>query len=207
MSSAESPNVTRSTARPRAAVFLDRDGTINVDSGYVWHPRDLVLIAGSAAAIRRLNLADYLVIVVTNQSGVARGYFDEAAIHRFHQALSAQLAVAGARIDRFYFCPFHPTCGQGLHRRSSRLRKPEIGMFELATRDFSISVSRSWMVGDQAVDMEFARRSGLRRILVTGDRKLSAEERALPDVIFEPSLAKAVDRILRGRGAGSVETS
>ena len=93
--------------RMRPCAFLDRDGTLNVDTGYTHRPEDLTLVEGAREAVRRLNDRGWLVVVVTNQSGIARGYFDEAAMHRFHDAVQAELAQAGARIDAFYFCPHH----------------------------------------------------------------------------------------------------
>lgn len=150
----------------RPAVFLDRDGTINVDHGFVHRPEDLELIEGAAQSIARLNRADFHVIVVTNQSGVARGLFTETDVERFHLEIEARLRAAGGHIDRWYYCPFHPTDGIGAYRCESRLRKPDIGMFERACGDFDIDVTRSWMIGDKLEDMVFARRCGLRGVLV-----------------------------------------
>lgn len=150
----------------RPAVFLDRDGVINRDTGYVHRPDQLEFLPGVGAAIRALNRAGYWVIVVTNQSGVARGFFGEEAVDTLHRYMSQQLARHAARVDQYYYCPFHPVHGQGQYRRQSSWRKPGIGMFEQALRDFSIEVGRSWMVGDAMTDMEFARKAGLQAIFV-----------------------------------------
>jgi D-glycero-D-manno-heptose 1,7-bisphosphate phosphatase len=178
----------------RPAVFLDRDGTINVDSGYVWRARDLELCPGAAEGIARLNDAGHLVIVVTNQSGVARGYFSEDDVTAFHRVLSDTLNAHGAHVDAFYYAPFHPSEGKGRYRCESRLRKPDIGMFELAMHDFAIDVERSWMVGDHLHDMEFARRAGLRAILVGSVPRHPSEGE--PPFAWARDLASATGRIL-----------
>lgn len=153
-----------SLARP--AVFLDRDGTINWDHGYVHRADQFEFIPGAPAAIRSLNAMGYLVLVVTNQAGVARGYYSEIDVRRLHAHVDRELAAQGARVDAYYHCPFHPTHGLGRYRRTSSCRKPGTGMFTRACRDFHVDVPRSWMVGDSESDMEFSRRAGLRGIRV-----------------------------------------
>lgn len=150
----------------KPAVFLDRDGTLIVDRGYVHRVEDLAFIDGAVDAIAALNRQGWLVIVVTNQSGVARGYYSETDVERFHRAMRAELAKAGARVDAFYHCPYHPTAGLGRYRRDSPMRKPATGMFVRACDDYAIDVEASWMVGDKLDDMRFARAAGLRGILV-----------------------------------------
>lgn len=187
-----------SALSPRPAVFLDRDGTLNVDRGYTHRVEDLELAPGAAEAIARLNRADFLVIVVTNQSGVGRGYYDETAVARFHAAIEARLAKAGAHIDAFYFCPFHPHAAVARYRRASPLRKPDTGMFDLARADFPIDVARSWMIGDKLDDMHFARQAGLRGILVptVGEGAPVASEVEALGFLSSPNLTDAVARIL-----------
>lgn len=149
----------------RPAVFLDRDGTLVRDDGYVHAIADLEILAHVAAGLSALKRAGFLLIVVTNQSGVARGLYAEADVVRFHAELNARLGPA-AEIDAFYFCPFHPEAVLPQYRQASRLRKPDIGMFHEACRDFAIAVERSYMIGDRKSDAEFGARAGLHPILI-----------------------------------------
>ena len=112
----------------RRAVFLDRDGTINEEKDYLWRIEDFVFIPGAPEAIRRLREAGYLVIVVTNQSGVARGYFGMAEVEALHRHLQRELARFGTAVDAFYVCPHHPTEGQGEYRRDCDCRKGRPGL-------------------------------------------------------------------------------
>jgi D-glycero-D-manno-heptose 1,7-bisphosphate phosphatase len=155
------------TGRP--AAFLDRDGVLNVDLGYVHRVENLKWVPGAQAAVRRLNEAGYLVIVATNQSGIGRGYYDEAAMQAVHDQLAADLAVAGARIDAFYFCPSHEDAVEDRYRHADHPdRKPNPGMLLKAMRDFSVDGARSFMIGDKPSDMEAARRAGLTGHLFEG---------------------------------------
>jgi D-glycero-D-manno-heptose 1,7-bisphosphate phosphatase len=143
----------------RRAVFLDRDGTISEEVGYLNHASRFRLFPFVAAAVRRLNEAGLPVIVVTNQSGVGRGYFPEALVHEVHDLMNRQLANAGARIDAVYFCP-HTSAD------ACTCRKPKTGMLERAALEHGIDVQRSFVVGDRYVDIELARNAGTRSILV-----------------------------------------
>jgi D-glycero-D-manno-heptose 1,7-bisphosphate phosphatase len=146
----------------RPAAFLDRDGVLNVDLGYVHRIEDLEWVAGAPSAVRRLNDAGYLVIVVTNQSGIGRGYYDEASMESVHQALRAHLAEAGARIDAIYACPFHPEAIVERFRHPDHPdRKPNPGLLLRAMEEFPIDPARSFMIGDKDSDMEAARRAGV----------------------------------------------
>lgn len=153
------------SSKGRACVFLDRDGTLNVDVGYAHRPDQLVLVADVASSLAALRRAGLLLIVVTNQSGVARGFYSEAELVRFHECLDQELGPEAAP-DAYYYCPYHPDALVPAYRQDSPLRKPDIGMFERARADFPIDVQRSFMIGDTSGDMEFARRAGLRAILV-----------------------------------------
>jgi D-glycero-D-manno-heptose 1,7-bisphosphate phosphatase len=148
------------------AVFLDRDGTIIEDTGYLGDPNDVKLLPGSAEAIRRLAQAGHLIVMVSNQSGVARGLFDEAAVSRVHARLVALLAAEGAKLDGSYYCPYLSEATVEAYRRDSDLRKPKPGMLHQASRKMAIDLSRSWMVGDSRCDVEAGRRAGCRTILV-----------------------------------------
>lgn len=156
------------SARP--AAFLDRDGVLNVDTGYPHRPDELVLTPTAAAGVRRLNEAGYLVLVLTNQSGVARGLFDLAAVDRFHAAIRHRLAQAGAHVDAFYVAPYHPDGTVAAFAIEHDDRKPGAGMFRRACRDFRILMPRSFMIGDKPSDMEAARRAGVRGVMVAADR-------------------------------------
>ncbi|HZC15939.1 MAG TPA: HAD family hydrolase, partial [Caulobacteraceae bacterium] len=138
--------------------ILDRDGVLNVDPGYAHRPDQLVLVKGAAAAVRRLNDAGWAVAAVTNQSGVARGLYDEAAVGRFHSAMDAALAAAGAHVDAWYYCPFHPDAVVAAYRHADHPdRKPNPGMVLRALADFSVSPASAFLIGDQASDIEAAR--------------------------------------------------
>ncbi len=152
----------------QTAVFLDRDGTIIEDTGYLGDPNDVKLLPGSAEAIRRLAQAGHVVVIVSNQSGVARGLFDEAAVSRVHARLETLLATEGAKLDGYYYCPYLSGAEVTVeaYRRDSDLRKPMPGMLHQASRELAIDLSRSWMVGDSRCDMEAGRRAGCRTILV-----------------------------------------
>jgi D-glycero-D-manno-heptose 1,7-bisphosphate phosphatase len=150
----------------RPAVFLDRDGTIIEDAGYLSDPAAMVLLPRSAAAIRRLKAAGFLVMVVTNQAGVARGLFAEGAVQEVHAALQAALAPEGAAIDAFYYCPHHPEGSVDAYRRRCECRKPAAGMLHAAAREHDVDLQRSWMVGDKPLDVEAGLAAGCRSIQV-----------------------------------------
>ena len=146
----------------RPAAFLDRDGVLIVDSGYPHRPDQLVLIPGAAEAVKRLNEAGYVTVIVTNQSGVARGMFDEETMHGFNALLVERLAEAGARIDAVYACPFHADAVDARYRHPDHPdRKPNPGMLLKAITEHDLDPARSLMIGDQPSDMEAARRAGV----------------------------------------------
>jgi D-glycero-D-manno-heptose 1,7-bisphosphate phosphatase len=146
----------------RPAAFLDRDGVLIVDSGYPHRPDQLVLIPGAAEAVKRLNEAGYVTVIVTNQSGVARGMFDEETMHGFNALLVERLAEAGARIDAVYACPFHADAVDARYRHPDHPdRKPNPGMLLKAITEHDLDPARSLMIGDQPSDIEAARRAGV----------------------------------------------
>lgn len=148
------------------AVFLDRDGTINEEVGYLDRIEKLRLLPGAAAAIRRINESGMKAVVVTNQSGIARGLFDEAFVARVHARLREMLRAEGALIDAFYFCPHHPTEGRGSYLKTCGCRKPAPGMLLLAAEELRINLNRSYMVGDTLKDVEAGTGVGARGVLV-----------------------------------------
>ena len=147
---------------PRPAAFLDRDGVLNVDRDYVHRIEQVEWIDGAAEAVKLLNDAGYLVIVVTNQSGVARGYYEESAVGVLHAHMQAWLAARGARIDAFYYCPHHPEGTIERFAITCACRKPGIGMLEQATADWPIDRARSFMIGDKDIDVAAATAFGIR---------------------------------------------
>jgi D-glycero-D-manno-heptose 1,7-bisphosphate phosphatase len=153
----------------RPALFLDRDGVLNEDRGYVARWEDFRWIPGAREAIATFNRAGWLVIVVTNQSGVGRGYYTEAEMHALHARMAEELAGAGARIDAFYFAPHHPEAPSEAYRHPDPPdRKPNPGMILRALAEWPIERDRSVLVGDKASDMEAAARAGLRGLLFPG---------------------------------------
>lgn len=146
----------------RPGAFLDRDGVLIVDCGYPHRPDQLILIPGAAEAVKRLNAAGYVVVIVTNQSGVARGLFSEETMHGFNALLVQRLAEAGARIDAVYACPFHAEAVDDRYRHPDHPdRKPNPGMLLKAVAEHDLDPARSLMIGDQPSDMEAARRAGV----------------------------------------------
>lgn len=149
--------------------FLDRDGVLIEDSGYPHLDEHLRLIPGAAAAVRRLNELGYRTVIVTNQSGVARGLFDEDRMHAFNALLLERLAEEGARIDAVYACPFHGEATVERYRHPDHPdRKPNPGMLLRAIAEHDIDPARSFMVGDQPSDMEAARRAGVKGLRFEG---------------------------------------
>jgi D-glycero-D-manno-heptose 1,7-bisphosphate phosphatase len=148
------------------AVFLDRDGTINEEVGYLKHFDDLRLFPFTAKAVGMIREAGMKAVVVSNQSGVARGFFDEDFVTALHERINAILSQEGTGIDRFYFCPHHPTEGLGEYVRDCHCRKPKTGMLLQASKELDIDLSRSYMVGDTERDLETARNAGVTGVLV-----------------------------------------
>ncbi len=184
----------------KRAVFLDRDGTINVEVGYLSRPEDFALIEGSAPAIRRLNDAGFLVVVVSNQSGVARGYFGEDDVKRVNEEMARQLERFGARLDAVYYCPHYPDAAVQEYRRECDCRKPGPGMIRRAEAELGIDVKVSYVVGDHRGDIVLAKNVGARSIMVvTGHGADELEKLRLegvePDLVVK-DLAEATDRIL-----------
>ena len=183
----------------RPAVFLDRDGTINVEKDYLHRAEDFTFIAGVPDAIRRLREAGFLVVVVTNQSGVARGYYPREAVCRLHEHLQQELRRHGAAIDGFYVCPHHPTEGVGDYRIDCDCRKGAPGMLLQAARDHAIDLDRSFMVGDKLADIEAGQAAGCSSLLVRTGYGAKAEPAVLtrfPGTKVCKDLAAAADYIL-----------
>jgi D-glycero-D-manno-heptose 1,7-bisphosphate phosphatase len=150
----------------RPAVFIDRDGTLTDEVGYVNHPSRLRLLPRSAEAIRRLNRAGVAAVIVTNQAGIARGYFSEDVLRAVNAELVAMLERAGARLDGIYVCPHHPTEGPPPYRMLCDCRKPQPGLLLRAADELALDLTRSVMVGDKPSDLEVAPKVGARGVLV-----------------------------------------
>jgi len=150
----------------RPAVFMDRDGTISEEIGYVNHVSRYRVFAYSAEAVRLLNANDWLAILVTNQAGVARGYFTEEMVEKVHGVLESELGRGGARLDAVYYCAHHPLVGEPPYCIDCNCRKPKPGLILRAATEFDIDLSRSWMIGDRYSDIELARNAGVRSVFV-----------------------------------------
>ncbi len=147
----------------RPALFLDRDGVLNEDPGYVYRWEDFRWISGAREAIAAFNAAGWWVFVVTNQSGIGRGYYTEADVIALHAKMSESLQEIGARIDAYYYCPDHPDAVQDRYRHPDPPdRKPNPGMLLRAIAQYPVDLDRSLLVGDKAGDLEAARRAGVR---------------------------------------------
>lgn len=164
----------------RPAAFLDRDGVLNIDKGYVYRKEDFVWIEGAQEAIRILKERGYLIFIVTNQSGVARGYYSEADVKQLHQWMNEQLQENGAGIDGFYYCPHLPEASVEKYRMDCQCRKPLPGLILKAIDEWDINKDASFLIGDGKRDIEAAAAAGIEGYL-----------------FVENNLAVFVERILR----------
>jgi len=165
-------------ANLQPAIFLDRDGTLIRDVGYLTRPEQIELLDGVPAAIRALREAGFRTVVVTNQSAVARGWLTEAALKQIHRLIQDRLANEGARLDAIYYCPHHPSEGVEAYRVVCDCRKPKPGMIQRAVNDLALEPKRSYVLGDQNVDLELALRVGATPVLVrsNGEQTLVSHE-------------------------------
>jgi len=179
------------------AVFLDRDGTIVHDAGYLDDPAKVRLLPGAAEALARLADAGHLLVIVSNQSGIARGLFDEKCLAEVHARVEQLLQEEGARIDGAYYCPYldGPEATVPAYRRDSELRKPKSGMLIQAAKELDIDLTRSWMVGNAPTDVEAGLRAGCRSILVNENGP--ALGKTAPNAYRVASITEAADLILR----------
>jgi D-glycero-D-manno-heptose 1,7-bisphosphate phosphatase len=183
----------------RPAVFLDRDGTLIEDVGYLHHLDQMTVFPWTVDVIRALNRAGLAVVVVTNQSGIARGLFTEAFVDETHRHLSARLAAGGARIDAYYYCPHHPDGVVEAYRQRCDCRKPASGLVDRAVRDLKLDPARSFVVGDKWLDIGLARTAGARGLLVRTGTGAAEEARPEPGVTADAivdNLAAAASWIL-----------
>ena len=182
------------------AVFIDRDGTISEEVGYINHLSRFRLFTYSAAAIKQLHENDYLAIVITNQAGVARGYFSEEMVQDIHKQMTKDLETSGARLDANYYCAHHPSVGEPPYQLDCDCRKPKPGLLFRAAQDYDIDLANSWMIGDRYSDIELAANAGVKSALVLSGygRGEWEHQRAnwtrQPDLVAEDLLA-AVSQI------------
>ena len=177
----------------KRAVFLDRDGLICKDVHHMRSPEQFGLLPGAAEGIKLLNELGLKVIIATNQSGIARGYFTEANLERIHERMLKELAERGARIDAIYFCPHHPD-------ENCPCRKPRIGMLEQAAEDFGLDLSQCFIVGDKKLDVEAGRNAGCPSVLVPGpETETEAEAKADHVVSGLDRAAKLIKSLIGGR--------
>ena len=166
-------------ATKRPAVFFDRDGTLNVDTGYLHEQEKLQWMPEAQKAVKYVNDRGYLAIVITNQSGVARGMFGEEAVKALHAYMNESLGKIGAHLDALYYCPHHPEAAVPSYRQDCDCRKPKRGLIEQACRDFDIDLGHSLMVGDSPRDVECGRGAGVKGVLYEGGSLLELLEQHL----------------------------
>lgn len=180
----------------RPAVFLDRDGTLNVEVEYLHRIENFEWIPGAPEAVRRLNALDVPVLVVTNQAGVAHGHYSEEEVERLHAFMQEELAKRDSRIDAFYYCPYHPDGKVPEYRKQSACRKPNPGMFEQAIQEWGVAPARSFVIGDKNTDLIPGNSLDMTTVRVqTGYGSQEADD-AVPDHVV-PDVRAAVDLIER----------
>lgn len=186
----------------KSAVFLDRDGTINEQMGYINHTCRFQLLPGAAQAIKKLNDAHIPVIVVSNQSGLARGYFPEELLVAVHEKMHKLLAEEGARVDAIYYCPHHPEAKEERFRESCDCRKPKPGLILQASKELGLDPEKSFVVGDRWSDIKTAANCGATSILVRtgygrGDEQYIGPKQTIQPDFKTDDLTGAVDWILK----------
>ncbi|GHU62261.1 hypothetical protein FACS189418_3330 [Clostridia bacterium] len=178
------------------AIFLDRDGTINEEVNYLYEIEKFAFIPGVPEALAQLKKAGYLLLVVTNQAGIARGYYTESDVQLLHSYINQCLFKQSVQIDRFYYCPHHPQ-GKGKYKKECLCRKPNVGMLERACTDFFIDRKKSFLIGDNQGDILAAKNFGIPSILVRTGHGKSVEKQLEKDYLYcAENLAEAVEWIL-----------
>jgi len=174
----------------KSAVFIDRDGTINEESGYLFRKEDCRFIPGAIEAIAQLNKAGFLVVVTTNQSGIARGYYTAVDLEQLHLYMASEIEVAGGKIDGWYYCPHHPD--SAADSSQCDCRKPMPGMLQSAAHELGIDLASSWMIGDKIADVNAGIAAGCQTILVkTGYGAVEAISAQREQTVFDDLSAAA----------------
>jgi len=186
----------------KPAVFIDRDGTINEQRGYINHISRFILLPGVGQAIYLLNKNDYHVVVTSNQSGVAQGYFPVELVHETHELMKRELIKDNAYLDGVYFCPHHPNGIVSGYNKQCTCRKPGTGLIEKVKSDLEIDMDRSFVIGDRWIDIEFAYKAGLPGILVLtgygrGDLEYVIPRKKTKPVFVAEDLLRAVTWLLK----------
>jgi D-glycero-D-manno-heptose 1,7-bisphosphate phosphatase len=186
----------------RPAVFIDRDGTINEQRGYINHISRFALLPGVGKAISLLNMNDHIVVVTSNQSGVARGYFPIQLVKDIHDVMVLELKKYKAYVDRIYFCPHHPDGIVPEYSRQCSCRKPNIGLIKQAQDELDIDMETSYVIGDRLVDIEFSHNANLPGILVLtgygkGEVQYSMPHKGITPAYVAENLLRAVQWILK----------
>lgn len=201
------PSLGERVSRHRIGVFLDRDGTLNQEVDFVRTPEQLLLIPGAAEAVKQLNRRGLATCVISNQSGVARGYLSEKDLTPIHEKLERELACDGAKVDRIYYCPHHPTEGIAPYNIVCDCRKPKPGMLQRGSHELGIELASSFVVGDSIVDIEAGNAVKAKTILVlTGYGKTAHEqcvERNVNVDFVAPTIIEAVNYILNNANGES----
>jgi mannose-1-phosphate guanylyltransferase/phosphomannomutase len=183
------------------AIFLDRDGTLNFDYGWITSPAKIELLPDAADAVRAINNAGLLAVLVTNQPVIARGECSEAELSAIHEKLESVLAQSHAHLDAIYYCPHHPDGGFPGERPEFKVRchcrKPAPGLLESAALDLNIDVTRSWMIGDSERDLGAAAAFGIPAALVASNQQSFKQDITSPEAFRAPSVLEAVQRILK----------
>lgn len=174
----------------KPALFLDRDGVINVDHGYVCKPENFEFIDGIFELVAAASNAGFLVIVITNQAGIGRGYYSEADFHSLTAWMNREFSKRGIHVDDVYFCPFHPIHGVGRYLKDSVCRKPEPGMILRAQKEHNIDLGCSVLIGDKLTDMEAGKRAGVGTLLYLEGKSDCA------DAIHITRLSQAIPYVL-----------
>lgn len=187
-------------------IFLDRDGTMNEEVNYLHRCEDLKILDGVPEAVRLWKDHGYRLVVVTNQAGVARGYYTEADVEKLHTCMNQVLCEqGGGEIDQFYYCPHHPEHGIGSYKKQCHCRKPETGMFEMAEQDGTVDKAHSWMIGDKLIDIQAGQNYGVKTVLVgtgygTAVHQEQVRKGEQPYDIFAQTLVDAARIIVAGDG-------
>lgn len=182
----------------KPAVFLDRDGTLNVEKHYLYRIEDFEWIPGAQDAVKRLKNAGFLVIVITNQAGIARGYYSEEDVRELHAFMENELKALDTSIDAYYYCPYHPDGVVDTYTRVHPCRKPAPGMIREAMKAFEIDADKSFVVGDRNSDIEAGLAMGMQTILVETGYGLEQREATRAHHVA-PHLGVAADLILAMR--------
>ena len=186
----------------RPAVFIDRDGTINEEHGYINHTSRFVLLSGVGKAISLLNKNNYIVVITSNQSGVARGYFPITLVKEIHNLMVQRLAKDNAHVDRIYFCPHHTNGIVPEYAKECICRKPNIGLIKKAAAELDIDMQGSYVIGDRLLDIEFAHNANLPGILVLtgygkGEAQYNMHSKSISPSYVAKDLLRAVKWILK----------